>query len=281
MDLRSLMYFRAIAEEGSISAAARKLHLSQPPLSYQLRLLEEELGVPLFVRGPRHAVLTDAGALLYKRSESILQLVGSAKEEVRRAGRTSMLHLGISPSAVSAAAPYLKAAADGDPSLSFDIHDGSSYALRGLLENRIIEAAVLRTPLSLRGFAVKTLKKERLCVVSTREFLKERDTVTLGELSRLPLILSERYQKECRAAFDRAGLSPTVRCTCEDTRTAERLALSGLGAALLPQSLRPQEKTNGAASADLADAALETDILIAWRQEEVSPALSVFLGTIP
>ena len=64
MDLKQLIYFNTIAEEGSISAAARRLHISQPPLSTQMRLLEEELGCVLFERGARHIHLTEARQLL-------------------------------------------------------------------------------------------------------------------------------------------------------------------------------------------------------------------------
>ena len=65
MDIRQLEYFRKIAETGSISEAARQLHLSQPPLSYQLRGLEEELGVQLVARSRQGVSLTEAGKLLY------------------------------------------------------------------------------------------------------------------------------------------------------------------------------------------------------------------------
>ena len=71
MDIRQLLYFTTIAEEGSISAAAKKLHLSQPPLSYQMKLLEEELHLPLIERSARGIALTEAGRVLYKRAQGI------------------------------------------------------------------------------------------------------------------------------------------------------------------------------------------------------------------
>mgnify|MGYP000441105870 CR=1 FL=1 len=82
MDLKQLTYFNAIAEEGSISAAARKLHVSQPPLSTQMRLLEAELGCVLFERGARHICLTEAGQLLYARARTLLTLADSTKREL-------------------------------------------------------------------------------------------------------------------------------------------------------------------------------------------------------
>ena len=74
MDIRKLQYFTAIVDEGSITGAAKRLHMSQPPLSTQMKLLEEELGVILFDRGSRNIQLTDAGKLLYNRAHAILEL---------------------------------------------------------------------------------------------------------------------------------------------------------------------------------------------------------------
>ena len=61
MEIRQLEYFRAIVDAGTISGAARELHMTQPPLSYQMKMLEEELQVPLFIRGMKHITLTEAG----------------------------------------------------------------------------------------------------------------------------------------------------------------------------------------------------------------------------
>ena len=82
MDLKQLEYFSAIVEEGSISAAAKHLHISQPPLSAQLHRLEEELGAPLMERGPRRCTPTEAGRVLYQRAKQLLVLADAARDEV-------------------------------------------------------------------------------------------------------------------------------------------------------------------------------------------------------
>ena len=69
MELKQLQAFMAVVEEGTISAAAKRLHMAQPPLSCQMKSLEEELGTPLFWRGARHITLTPAGQALYKRAQ--------------------------------------------------------------------------------------------------------------------------------------------------------------------------------------------------------------------
>lgn len=96
MDLKQLMYFAAVVEEGSITAAAKRLHLSQPPLSHQMKCLEEELGLQLMERGARHITLTAAGKVFYQRAKNLLQLADSTQKEMRaiRQGLAGTLTLG-------------------------------------------------------------------------------------------------------------------------------------------------------------------------------------------
>ena len=75
MDLRSLRYFVTVAEELNITRAAEKLHMSQPPLSAQIKSMEEELDTVLFIRGKRRLKLTESGQLLYRRAKEILDLI--------------------------------------------------------------------------------------------------------------------------------------------------------------------------------------------------------------
>ena len=87
MELKQLEYFRAIVDAGTISGAARDLHMTQPPLSYQIHQLEEELGVQLFERTSKGVILTNAGEVLYERAGNLLDYADSAKLEVTKAGK--------------------------------------------------------------------------------------------------------------------------------------------------------------------------------------------------
>ncbi len=82
MELKQLEYFKAIVEEGTVSGAARILHMTQPPLSYQMKMLEEELQVQLYLRGTKKITLTDAGKVLYSRACSLLTMTDITKREV-------------------------------------------------------------------------------------------------------------------------------------------------------------------------------------------------------
>ena len=83
MDIRQLRYFLAIAEEGQISKAARRLNIAKPPLSQQLKMLEQELGVILIERGARQIRLTDAGRLLQERATKLLEFLSATTSELK------------------------------------------------------------------------------------------------------------------------------------------------------------------------------------------------------
>ena len=79
MNLKQMEYFVAIVNEGNISTAAKSLHISQPPLSAQMKLLEDELGVVLFERGSRSIFLTEAGKIFYEKALHILHLMNCSR----------------------------------------------------------------------------------------------------------------------------------------------------------------------------------------------------------
>ena len=105
MELKQLEIFCKIADYGSINEAARKINMSQPPLSYQIKQLEGELGVELFTRSSRGVELTKAGKLLYARASSLLEYARSTKAEVAEAGKKRVLRLGITSTTVSVMLP--------------------------------------------------------------------------------------------------------------------------------------------------------------------------------
>ena len=90
MNSRQLYYFTVIAETGSFTAAAKKLGLSQPPLSKQIMMLEEDLGVRLLTRGARKAELTEAGSYLYSRAKDILSMMDTAVQAVEQRGKATV-----------------------------------------------------------------------------------------------------------------------------------------------------------------------------------------------
>lgn len=208
MELRQLEYFRAIVDAGTISGAARMLHMTQPPLSYQLKMLEEELQVPLLVRGTKKITLTEAGKTLYEQAGTLLMLADLTKREVVKSSQAATLHIGMTPSTVSLLSDYLLRFSKQHPQVHFDVHEGSTFALKDQLENHVIDLTTLRTPIVLNGCETKTLLKESITAMALPDhpLFAERDTLSLTELAEQPLILSNRYRKYMLLRF-RTGRS--------------------------------------------------------------------------
>ena len=166
MEIRQLEYFRKIAQTGSINEAARQLNMSQPPLSYQLKLLEEELDVVLFERSRQGVTMTEAGKLLYQRSEELLQFADSTKLEVSQIGKRQVLRLGMTSTTVGPILPIISAFVQKHPEVTFEVHDGSTYSLADLLRNGIIDVSVVRTPLQLDDLDYQLFCEEPMIAVS-------------------------------------------------------------------------------------------------------------------
>lgn len=276
MEIKQLEYFRAIVDEGTISGAARTLHMTQPPLSYQMKMLEEELQVQLFIRGSKKIRLTEAGKALYVRAESLLTMTDITKREVIKVSQATTIHLGVTPSTVHMMTKYLVRYTKNHPDIRFVIHDGSTFILKDGLENGIIDVTTLRTPIALNGFCAKLLAQEPLLAMISREQgIPECRELTLEELAGHHLILSKRYRKYILSVFEKKGLSCDVYYECEDARTAMAIAASGLGTAILPASM--QKQSENICALPIADKELATDVLLVWRNEELSAAVESFL----
>ena len=272
MELRQLEYFRAIVDEGSISGAARALHMTQPPLSYQMKMLEEELQVSLFLRGTKKITLTEAGKTLYEQAETLLMLANLTKQEVIKSGQAATLHIGMTPSTVSMMSDFLVQFSKKYPKVHFDIHEGSTFTLKDQLENQMVDLTTLRTPIVLNGCETYPLAKESLLAMAIPEYpiLRGRSSIKLRELSEQPLILSHRFEK--------AGLICDIYLACEDARTAMTMAEKGLGIAILSESMLT--RSDKLHACQICDADLTTEILLAWRKGRLPEEIRELLDMI-
>lgn len=149
MDLKSLRYFLAIADEGSISAAAESLNLSQPNISRQMTLLEKELGAKLFERGSRRIVLTEEGMLLRRRAVEILQLADTAVTEIGSAGKDVIgtVRIGCGETdAMRVVARAIHRFSETHPMVRFELHSGNAEDVSDLLERGLVDFGVLIEP---------------------------------------------------------------------------------------------------------------------------------------
>ena len=280
MEIKQLEYFCTIVDTGTISAAARILHMTQPPLSYQIKMLEDELQVSLFVRGSKKITLTKAGKALYEYANKILLMTDIAKREIVKASQSKTLHIGMTPSTVSMMSEYLNQFSKLYPNIHFDIHEGSTFTLKEQLENHQMDLTTLRTPVALNGFQTYSLAKEKLLVMAREDsyFLKDKSFLKLHELCNQPLILSHRYRQYTLSAFEKAGLTCDIHCACEDARTAMTLAEKGLGLAILPASML--KMSNILKGYPVIDTDFSTEVLLVWKKYHIPDEVQLFLDMI-
>ena len=310
MDLKQMEYFQAVADAGSISEAARRLHVAQPPVSYQMKTLENELGVQLFERGARHIRLTKAGHIFYTRVTRILEMADNAARDTIRAGKGQTLYLGMTSTTVSIMQPVLKRFAADHPDVHYQLYDGSTFELRHLLDTGVIEGAVLRTPFPVEEFNCRLIRTEPMLAgfpaqwsprkARGAEFpaakfaaaesptAKSREEsisdspeesipgnsgrISLSELSRYPLSVYRRYYDLIHEQFTAQHLTPDYFSICDDARTSLLWCSSGCAVCLFPESLRPA-LPDGIRTMTIDSEELRTSILFAAPKERQPSAL--------
>lgn len=251
MELMQLRYYAAVVQEGSINRGAKKLGMTQPPVSAQIRLLEQELGCTLFVRGSRSIQLTEEGRLFYERAVQILNMAESAAAAVAgcRNAQSGTLRIGVVSSLIDVSAErWFRGFAARYPQVNFELTEGSTYELLELLSRRILDAALVRTPFSARGLECFHLPPEDMLLLGAPELLAPLpEPVGLGQLSALPLILYRRWSGVLDQAFAAKGIQPRIRCIADDARTCARWAQAGLGAAIVPADVPAYSEEKGLA----------------------------------
>lgn len=234
MEIRQLRYFVTIAEEGTISAAARRLHMSQPPLSTAIHQLEEELGTVLFERGARQIVLTQSGQAFYRYATEMLELERAAREDMKgfSHGVTGNVRIGLISTAdcpqlwnglTEFHAQY--------PGMQLLISEANTMELLEMIRRAKIELAFIRTPYPAHDFDTLCIRDDPFCAAGISQLLPEGGRISLQELTGLPLITYRRREPIVRNAMDADLVGLT-----DDARTALQMAQNGLGVALVPES---------------------------------------------
>jgi LysR family transcriptional regulator, salicylic acid-responsive activator of bsdBCD len=253
LDIRQLTYFITIVEEGTISQAAKRLNMSQPPLSQQLKQLEYELGVTLFERHTRKLILTEEGVHFYKRAKEIIELITGTVEEVKElsAGTKGTLSIGT----ISSLGAQLLPERITDfhihyPDVQFQIWEGDTNRIMELLENRIIELGIVRLPIDNRIFDMIHLPDEPIVVAMSNKWnsYSDRPSIMLSELEDKPLLVLRRqigtsmYSEDMytvdavKTAFLNVGFEPRIICESTDIMTLLTWAYHDIGIALVPKS---------------------------------------------
>lgn len=285
ISLRHLRYFIAVAEELHFSRAARRLNVSQPPLSQQIRQLEEIVGAALFVRTSRRVQLTSAGLAFLDGARRSLAEVARTLAAAQRAGHgeRDMLRVGFTDSAaLGGLVEMLREYRSKYPDVHLDLIEGSSHEQLEALERDTVDVALVRGPVASATARTIVVRREPFVVGLPDDHpLTRRRVVPLSALRRQPFVSFPRhvapaYHDTLTAMCRQAGFSPDVRQECIEYQTMLSLVAAGLGVTVVPTSIRNLGRT-GVAFRSLGGTKAMAELTLLYRPSQQSRALEAFI----
>ncbi|MGE0802419.1 MAG: LysR substrate-binding domain-containing protein [Lautropia sp.] len=251
MELRHFRYFLAVAEELNFRRAAERLHISQPPLSVAIHDLERELGAQLFDRSQRQIFLTEAGRLFMQAAKQILKEVGDATVSIARLtrGEAGTFRIGFNPS--TKFLPFVPSAIHQfralHPRVTLVLQEMESAAQIEAVANRKLDIGIGRNP---SGRPVAGVQMAKLCAhplvlaIHAKNPLSRKKNLAIADLRGEAFICSRPDTGPAflyNTAMDlcwAAGFAPRIVLEVREVSTIIGLVASGLGIAIVPQSLR-------------------------------------------
>ncbi|MFM0337704.1 LysR family transcriptional regulator [Paraburkholderia fungorum] len=289
MELKQMRYFLALAEELNFGRAAERLHMAQPPLTRNIRALEEELGTPLFIRTPKGAELTEAGRALLDEVPNILALTRRAEEQTQLAGQGYMgrLDVGIFSSGILNVIPRLLADFHTErPEVKIGLRNMSKAEQIAALRERRITIGFNRLVPHESDIAVDWVQREPFLVALYEGHpLCEKKAVTLRDLDSERMILYPNapvhgLAQEVTAAFRAEGVRLRVEQEVEDVVTCIALVASRFGVCVTTASA-VNLRLPGVVYRPLKSSQLrEIELSCLYRREDTSPILQAFLKLI-
>ncbi|WP_109479387.1 LysR family transcriptional regulator [Paraburkholderia sp. C35] len=270
MDIKQLRALLAVAETGSVTRAASLLHIVQPAVSRQLRLLEEDVGTPLFSRGRYGMELTEAGEIFVEHARRALAELDRARSELQPSGGVSgTVTMGLLPSTCDLLASGLVANVGATyPAIRLRISMGYTGHLQNWLEVGEVDAALLYDPKPSPMLQVSPLVEEKLWVVGQPEAgFSPNEPVSLESVAHLPMILPNAPHG-IRSLVEQtcAGIEINMNIAAETNAMSVQkgLVLGGIGITILPGIAIADDIAQGNLSAaPLIDAPLQRKIVLA------------------
>jgi len=286
METRKPNYFTAAAEERHFGRAAKRLHMAQPPLSQQIRQLEQQLGVRLLDRTTRRVDLTAAGEVLLERGRRLINEVEALKADVYQVGQgaTGVLRVGFSGSATYGVMPRIvRRAKEAMPGLSLALHgEMLTPAMEQGLRDHTLDAALLRPPVASPEIDYRIVAREPL-VVAMPSFsaLAGDRPVAVHELQDQEFITYPPESVLYRTAADmcrQAGFQPRIAQVAGETSTLLSFVAAGGGVAVVPAGVRAFQ-LEGVVYREIEHAP-EVKLAVAWRREDRSALLHNFVDLV-
>ncbi|CAG4909476.1 LysR family transcriptional regulator [Paraburkholderia gardini] len=284
MDLRQLRYFIAVAEEQNFSRAAERLHMTQPPLSRQMQLLEEEIGVPLFVRGARPLKMTEAGQILYEKAPRVLNEADGLAPLTRQLMRTTRrIVIGFVPSTLYGPLPeVIRAFRKATPGVELSVIEMFSLEQTAALKAARIDIGFGRIRMDDDQLAREVLAEEDLIAAlpATHSLASDKTPLPLAALAKETVIVypgqpRPSYADQQISALRDQALEPHAIHEVMELQTALGLVAAEIGVCLVPRSVAGL-RARGVVYRELANVNVTSPIIMSRRQQDRSEANDLF-----
>lgn len=286
MDVQALQALISVAETGSFSRAAERLHLSQPAISKRIATLEEQVGIALFDRVGRHITLTQAGHALIPHARRVIQDLEDGRRALSRVSKQvgGRMLLGTSHHiGLHRLPPVLHRYTKRYPSVDLDLRFMDSEAVCESVTRGSLELGVVTLPLhSLPNLEQRTVWTDQLCVaVAPDHPLVGIRGQQMSHLAKFPAVLPDNRTFTYHVihdAFQSLGVQPRVRMTTNHLETLKMLASIGLGWTILPQIMVDPTLR----ALDLPLLTMRRHLGVVWHRRRVrSAAAQAFLDLLP
>lgn len=286
MELRHLRYFITVAEEKNLTRAAKKLYISQPPLTRAIMQLEEELGVQLFIRHARGLELTSAGSYFLPHAQQMLERLETLVEDTRRIDkqRKVIFSIGFEPSIFYGQLPSLVRRLRKNRHVEVVLHELHSHEQIQALKAGKIDIALGRVRIEDSAIEQEVLFNEPLVAALPACHPLAESPPTLEDLTALPFITfppgsGPSFASLMVGLFYQHGLKVHVVQEVNDLQTALSLVASEMGFTLVPEQVTRVVR-EGVTYTPLKDERLMTNVIISRRSKEAPSAIMRLAKTI-
>jgi len=277
MELRQLYYFLKIAEYENITKASEELLIAQPHLTRQLRSLEEELGVTLFLREKKRIHITDEGRFLKQQAEQLLSFAQKTKDQVAEMGSgvSGVLYIGSVETVGTVYLPeWITGFKSNYPNVRYNLWSGNSNDVIERLEKGLIDIALVRTPFDESKFEhIPILTEEWSVLLNKNHKLAKNDKreISLKELAREDLLVPTQRVDEVTDWFVEYGLDCNIECGYSPLMNAIVMVQSNLGVAILPDSCHNLLHTDDVVVKHFKEKKY-TNVSFVWRKHSELPS---------
>ncbi len=292
MDLRHIRYFLAVADAKSFTYAAEKLGIGQPPLSIQIRDLENEIGTKLFHRIARGVELTSAGTAFYNAVKVLPGLVEEAKSSALLAsrGELGVLKVGFTSSSAyhSVVTRSIKKFKNNYKYVSLQLDEAHTDNLIKAVENGAIDVAFVRTDcLHSDSLELNVILQESLTIVLPEQHSYiAQSHITLNQLANEDMILCPRdcsvqLHDTIFALFEKSGCAPSIKQTAPQLSSIINLVSAGIGVSIVPKSMKATNySSSGVVFYDIEEEGAYLPLSIVSRVRDLSPIVKRFINSV-